>query len=50
MLRENGATATIRTLDLLIRSQVLYPTKLRLRLNSDLVLIEEGQVIKDEIK
>lgn len=27
----NGAVGTIRTCDLLIRSQVLYPTKLRLR-------------------
>lgn len=27
----NGATGTIRTYDLLIRSQVLYPAKLRLR-------------------
>lgn len=29
--KENGASGTIRTYDLLIRSQVLYPTKLRLR-------------------
>ncbi len=27
----NGALGTIRTCDLLIRSQVLYPTKLRVR-------------------
>ena len=30
-MRQNGATGTIRTYDLLIRSQVLYPTKLRLQ-------------------
>jgi hypothetical protein len=29
--KKNGAIGTIRTCDLLIRSQVLYPTKLRLR-------------------